>query len=92
LVEEKKITKVHPPCALTEEGGSANHRSGPGVNVLAEGDADGNVVGDEGAIAARLRGANNKSPFSVRADKGGGLGKSSFGARSQRAGGGQCGR
>jgi hypothetical protein len=49
---DAKITKVHPLCMPTEEEGLANHRSGLGVGVPAEGDADGDVVNGEGAIAA----------------------------------------
>ncbi len=33
-----------------------NHHSGLGADELAEGNADGNVVGGKGAIAARSRG------------------------------------
>jgi hypothetical protein len=51
-----QMTKFHPPCAPSEEEGSENHRSEPGVNVPAEGNADGYVVGCEGAIAAWSRG------------------------------------
>ncbi len=57
MVKGDKITKVYPPCTQIEEEGSANHHSGPGVNVPAEGDADGDMVGSEGTIAAWLRGA-----------------------------------
>jgi hypothetical protein len=50
-----KITKVHLLCAPTEEEGWANHCLGPGVDVPAEGNADGNMIGGKGAIAAWLR-------------------------------------
>jgi hypothetical protein len=55
-VKGDKITKVHPPCVPTEEEGSANHCSGPGVDMLAEGDAEDDMVGGKGAIAAWSRG------------------------------------
>jgi hypothetical protein len=51
-----QITKVHPLCAPTEEEGSANHSLGTGVDVPAEGNADGVVVGGKGVIAGQSRG------------------------------------
>ncbi len=51
----KPMTSIEEE-APTEEEGLENHRSGPGVNVPAVGDADGDVVSGEGAIAAWSRG------------------------------------